>query len=136
MTNTAWETQPGIRSESDDPPPVHLYNEKGNSMAHSHHHHPKGAGKSSFELIDTDRFFNTLDLQPGMTFLDVACGRGVYSLAASERVGKAGMVHALDLWADGIDHLKKTVADRGIKNIHASVADAAQTLDAGCGLAR
>ena len=53
-------------------------------------HKPTGAGKSSFKLIDTAKFFSELDLQKGVTFLDVACGWGLYSLAASDIVGKEG----------------------------------------------
>jgi protein-L-isoaspartate O-methyltransferase len=59
---------------------------------------PTGAGKSSFGLIDTAKFFSELDLQKGVTFLDVACGWGAYSLAASDIVGKDGQVYAVDLW--------------------------------------
>jgi len=53
---------------------------------------PIGAGKSSFELIDSVVFFRELDLKPGMTVLDLACGKGAYSLAASEKVGPKGTV--------------------------------------------
>ncbi|GAG45571.1 unnamed protein product, partial [marine sediment metagenome] len=59
---------------------------------------PTGAGKSSFGLIDIAKFFSELDLQKGVTFLDVACGWGLYSLAASDIVGKEGQVYAVDLW--------------------------------------
>ena len=69
--------------------------------------HPTGAGKSSFELIDTDAFFGELELRAGMTVLDLACGRGAYSLALSERVGPNGTVFAVDLWEDGIATSKK-----------------------------
>jgi DNA polymerase III epsilon subunit-like protein len=34
---------------------------------------PIGAGKSSFELIDSVKFFRELNLKTGSTFLDVAC---------------------------------------------------------------
>ena len=39
---------------------------------------PTGAGKSSFELIDSAKFFRELDLKKGITFLDLACGWGTY----------------------------------------------------------
>jgi protein-L-isoaspartate O-methyltransferase len=67
---------------------------------------PIGAGKSSFELIDSTRLFIELNLKPGMTILDLACGKGAYSLVASERVGAGGSVYAVDLWEDGIAQLK------------------------------
>ncbi len=73
---------------------------------------PIAAGKSSFNLIDTQRFFSELNLQAGITFLDVACGRGAYSLAASDYVGPAGRIIAVDLWKEGIEDLRRAVADR------------------------
>ncbi len=85
---------------------------------------PIGAGKSSFELIDSTRLFRELNLKPGMTILDLACGKGAYSLAASERVGAGGSVYAVDLWEDGIAQLKNEAVSKGIENINALVGDA------------
>ena len=85
---------------------------------------PIGAGKSSFELIDSTRLFRELNLKPGMTILDLACGKGAYSLAASERVEAGGSVYAVDLWEDGIAQLKNEAVSKGIENINALVGDA------------
>ena len=41
---------------------------------------PKGAGKSSFELIDPNILTAVLPLKPGSVVLDLACGKGIYSL--------------------------------------------------------
>ena len=91
---------------------------------------PIGAGKSSFELIDAGAFFEALSLAPGMAVLDIACGRGAYSLAASERVGPGGTVFAVDLWEDGIVLLEQEAESRGIQNITARVADAGRRIPA------
>ncbi len=91
---------------------------------------PIGAGKSSFELIDAGAFFEALSLAPGMAVLDLACGRGAYSLAASERVGPGGTVFAVDLWEDGIVLLEQEAESRGIQNITARVADAGRRIPA------
>ena len=77
---------------------------------------PTGAGKSSFGLIDTAKFFSELDLQKGATFLDVACGWGSYSLAASDIVAKEGRVYAVDLWEEGILNLRKEAVSKKNKN--------------------
>jgi ubiquinone/menaquinone biosynthesis C-methylase UbiE len=84
---------------------------------------PTGAGKSSFDLIDTEKFFQELDLQKGISFLDVASGRGAYSLAVSDIIGPQGSVFAVDLWTEGIAMLKTAAQERGIENITASVSD-------------
>jgi len=85
--------------------------------------HPTGAGKSSFELIDSARFFCELDLKKGIVFLDLACGRGAYALAVSEIIGRDGGVYAVDLWEEGISSLKSKAASKGISNLTARVSD-------------
>ena len=40
---------------------------------------PKGAGKSSFELIDPKKLAEILSLKSGSVVLDLACGKGAYS---------------------------------------------------------
>ncbi len=84
---------------------------------------PVAAGKSSFDLVDADEVFAELALKPGITFLDVACGRGAYSLAASKFIGPEGHVYAVDLWEEGIAALKEELAARGIRNVSAHLAD-------------
>ena len=87
------------------------------------HHTPIAAGGSSFDLIDSQKLFAEIELKSGMTFLDVACGFGYYSLAASNYVGKTGLVYSVDLWKDGIDQLKNQIAERKISNIQPLLAD-------------
>ena len=84
---------------------------------------PTGAGKSSFDLIDSEKFFNELNLQKEISFLDVASGKGSYSLAVSDIISPQGSVFAVDLWAEGIEMLKATAKERGIDNITTFVSD-------------
>jgi ubiquinone/menaquinone biosynthesis C-methylase UbiE len=93
-------------------------------MATEHGTQPRGAGKSSFELIDAGTLFDALELQEGMTFLDLACGFGLYSLKASEFVGPSGRVYAVDAWEEGIANLKARAAEKTIDHIVALVNDA------------
>jgi ubiquinone/menaquinone biosynthesis C-methylase UbiE len=92
-------------------------------MANTSKEAPIGAGKSSFDLIDPERFFGELQLKKGSTFMDMACGRGLYAVAASEIVGADGTVYAIDLWEEGITTLREQASARGIKNIEAIVGD-------------
>jgi ubiquinone/menaquinone biosynthesis C-methylase UbiE len=87
---------------------------------------PTGAGKSSFGLIDTAQFFQELDLKKGITFLDVACGRGAYSLAVADIIGKNGQVYAVDLWEEGTGILRKEAAAKGVRNITTFVSNVAR----------
>ena len=97
-------------------------------MTKHHETEPTGAGKSSFGLIDTAKFFRELDLQKGVTFLDVACGWGYYSLAAADIVGKEGQVYAVDLWGEGILNLRKEAVSKGSQNLEAFVSDVSQNI--------
>ena len=97
-------------------------------MTKHHETKPTGAGKSSFGLIDSAKFFRELDLKKRAIFLDVACGRGAYSLAASDIIGKDGQVYAVDLWEEGILSLRKETVSKGIQNIATFVSDAAQNI--------
>lgn len=97
-------------------------------MTKHHETKPTGAGKSSFGLIDTSKFFQELDLKKGITFLDVACGWGAYSLAAADIVGKDGQVYAVDLFEEGITSLRKEADAKGIQNLATFVSNVAQKI--------
>ncbi|MHB8094094.1 MAG: class I SAM-dependent methyltransferase [Candidatus Aminicenantales bacterium] len=84
---------------------------------------PLGAGGSSFELIDAGVLFDELRLEEGDTFLDLACGRGLYTLAAAAYVGETGRLFALDLWEEGIASLILEAARRGFANVSAIAGD-------------
>lgn len=89
-------------------------------------HHPIGAGKSSFDLIDADLFFNTINLAPGMTLLDIACGAGNYTLALARKLdGSApeSRIIAVDLWEEGIASLTENAASVPSVSIEPHVAD-------------
>ena len=89
----------------------------------SNHKKPTGAGKSSFDLLDVDALFRELDLKKGLSFLDVACGRGAYCLKASAIIGSTGTVYAVDLWQEGIEELKARAIEENALNIKAVVSD-------------
>ena len=84
---------------------------------------PKGAGRSSFNLLDSAQLLRELDLRKGSTFLDLGCGRGEYAIAAAERVGEDGLVYAVDLWKEGIETLREDASSKGLKQIKPVVAD-------------
>lgn len=92
---------------------------------------PIAAGKSSFELIDSKKLFTELGLKEDTIFLDVACGSGAYSIAASDYIGKSGRIYAVDLWKEGIDNLLGEITTGQIKNIHTSVADISTNIPVG-----
>jgi ubiquinone/menaquinone biosynthesis C-methylase UbiE len=97
-------------------------------MVDEHKKNPPGAGKSSFELIDTEVLFRELRISHDMTFLELGCGRGAYSIEVSKRMENHGVVHAIDLWEDGIAILRERIAGGGYANVNAVVADIGRTI--------
>ena len=90
--------------------------------------HPVAAGKSSFDLVDPRKVFAELNLQPDSILLDVACGIGNYAVAAAEFIGKHGIIHAVDLWTEGIETLRTRARELGLSRIRAEVADVGRRL--------
>ncbi len=90
---------------------------------------PKGAGKSSFDLINSDLLKDVLPLKPGAVVLDLACGRGVYSMFLSEIVGDTGLIYAVDLWEEGLQILGKEIEENKITNILPILNDATKEIE-------
>jgi len=95
-------------------------------VSHPSSPNPAGAGKSSYDLIDPGTLWAALNLPQGITFLDLGCGQGNYSLAAADHIGPTGVVYAVDLWEDGIAALKERAAREGRTNLKALAAPASQ----------
>ncbi len=92
---------------------------------------PPGAGKSSFDLIEPEKLLAELQLPKNITFLDLGCGAGNYTLAVAEVLGKHGVVVALDLWQPGIEALEERATAAGRQNIRALLADISKIVPLG-----
>lgn len=92
------------------------------SGKHVHH------GRSSKEVLDSNRVLNTIKIKNGDIFLDAGCGDGYMSLAASKMVGKKGKVYAVDVWEESVNALKEKIESNHIPNIEAKVADITQKI--------
>lgn len=90
---------------------------------------PKGAGKSSFELINTDILKQMLPVRQGAVILDLACGKGLYSLFLSRLSGPSGLIYAVDLWEDGLRMLEEEALTKEVATIAAIKADATKEID-------
>jgi ubiquinone/menaquinone biosynthesis C-methylase UbiE len=74
-------------------------------------------------MHDPEQVFAALDLKAGNCFVDIGCGPGDYSLEASNRVGKSGLVYAVDRDQRMATTLAAKAADMGVVNIKAVAAD-------------
>ncbi len=56
-------------------------------------------------------------LKEGMTFLDLGCGSGRFSIRGAKLVAKSGKVIALDIQQGMLDIVEKKIKDEGLENI-------------------
>lgn len=90
--------------------------------------HHKRKGPSSFWMHDPKTVFSVLGLTPGETVLDLGCGPGDYTRAASSLVGPSGKIIAVDKWQYLIDGLNEEASLQGLENIHGLTADITKEL--------
>ena len=70
-------------------------------------------------------WMDALGLKPGDHVLELGAGPGFVTLMLAERVGRDGLVYAVDISDEALDHLKRLQEERGIRQIRRIVADAA-----------
>jgi len=87
-----------------------------------------GKGKSSFDLIDKHRLSGLLRVEKGLTFLDLGCGRGEYTMHVAELANGDGTFYAMDLWDEGIEELKAAAENMGLASLRGIVGDITGTL--------
>lgn len=91
-------------------------------------HRENGKLPSSYDMNDPEIVFRELGLNEGVTFLDIGCGAGDYSIGAARRIGPGGMVIALDRRQDILDHVEERFASEGLVNISTIQADLTEGL--------
>jgi ubiquinone/menaquinone biosynthesis C-methylase UbiE len=64
----------------------------------------------------------------GMVFVDVGCGDGFFTIPAAQLVGEKGRVYAVDTDASAIEKLKDKAAQKGLRNVTATVGAAEETV--------
>jgi ubiquinone/menaquinone biosynthesis C-methylase UbiE len=84
----------------------------------NHKHFGKGALR---QWHHPEISLESIGLRSGMTFMDVGCGYGFFTLQAASIVGEKGKVYAVDIDEASIDQLKRDAAEKGLKNISAKV---------------
>lgn len=59
----------------------------------------------------------SIGLKPGLTFLDIGCGEGFFSIPAARIVGEKGRVYGLDADEDAIGRLGERARKLGLSNL-------------------
>jgi len=68
------------------------------------------------------------DLHLAMTFMDIGCGDGFFSILAAKKIGEKGKVYAVDSDASAIEKLNRKAKAEGLENIVAKVGAAEETV--------
>lgn len=58
-----------------------------------------------------------IGLKQGMKVGDLGCGSGYMTFAASDIVGKNGIVYAVDIQKKALEHIESEINEKGISNI-------------------
>jgi len=58
-----------------------------------------------------------IGLQSGMTFADIGCGQGFFTIPAAKMVGESGKVYASDISETNIEKLREKVDSAGLTNV-------------------
>ena len=82
-----------------------------------------GFGGHPGAVLDPRQVFEEIGLKSGDTLLDVGCGRGRFSMPASEIVGAQGKVYAFDLSEERLLPLKEAIAELNLTNIEVFLGD-------------
>jgi ubiquinone/menaquinone biosynthesis C-methylase UbiE len=71
-----------------------------------------------------EKILTDICLKPGMTFADIGCGRGFFTIPAAKIVGQMGKVLASDIDSESIDMLKENAQKENLRNIQTHVIKA------------
>ena len=92
-----------------------------------HEHH----GRSSKGFLDSEKILKDIGIKKGDRFLDLGSGDGNFSIAASQAVGKEGIVYAFDVDQEAISGLRWEISEKKLTNIKAFVEDISKRLPLG-----
>lgn len=83
---------------------------------------------------DPEAILYDIGLRPGLTFMDIGCGGGFFTLPAARIAGQQGKVYGLDISGEAIRKLGETAAAEGLQNLELAVGEAEEiVLCEGCG---
>jgi len=92
--------------------------------------------KRRFKSNDPDRrqwqnpedILSGAGLRPGMTFIDIGCGEGFFSIPAAHIVGNGGHVYAFDLNAEAIRQLASQVREECLDQLIPTIGNGEDTV--------
>ncbi len=70
------------------------------------------------EVFDKkDIIIQTLNIKPGIRIADIGAGTGLYTIPFAQKVGKKGLVYAVDISTDFVTNIEKRAKKQDLKNV-------------------
>jgi SAM-dependent methyltransferase len=89
---------------------------------HRHWHYVDETERRKWQ--NPEEILADIGIKPGITFMDIGCGEGFFTLPAAHIIGAEGKIYALDESSEAIENLKKKAADEGLNNLLLKVGKA------------
>jgi ubiquinone/menaquinone biosynthesis C-methylase UbiE len=93
-----------------------------------HFHRSYRSQQGRREWQNPEAILRDIGLKLGLTFIDVGCGDGFFSIPAARLVGQKGRVYCVDVSSDAIDILKENARIAGLENLTFRVGRAEDTV--------
>jgi ubiquinone/menaquinone biosynthesis C-methylase UbiE len=91
-------------------------------MLHGHKKYHDEAERRQWQ--EPEPILKTIGMAPGMTFADIGCGDGFFTIPAARMAGRDGRVYALDADVGSIRKLGDKAEKEGLFNVSLIAADA------------
>ncbi len=78
-------------------------------------------------FVDPYEVLDKAGVKQGQIVLEIGCGPGFFTIAASKIVGKRGKVYALDINPAAIEDVQRKIEERKLANVKTILADASKT---------
>jgi ubiquinone/menaquinone biosynthesis C-methylase UbiE len=77
---------------------------------------------------DPEAILKDIGVKPGITFMDIGCGQGFFTLPAARMAGLSGKVYGVDIDGELIAELRRKADREGLSSLELNVAPAEEAL--------
>ena len=74
------------------------------------------------KMLQVDRVIQALNIEPGQRIADLGAGSGLFSRPLASQVGPDGVVYAIDIDSDLLEHVNETALEKNLTNIQTVLA--------------
>lgn len=74
------------------------------------------------KMLQVERVIEALNIEPGQHIADLGAGSGLFSRPLASLVGPDGVVYAIDIDSDLLEHINETALEKNLANIQTVLA--------------